>query len=83
MDHTRRGDLARTILKAFARILKRSERCGEDALKKIKSAPILAPQHESWCISSADLEGTDSLEGKFANKPLWQTLIMAEAPGIL
>jgi len=47
MDHTRRGDLARTKIKAPARILKQSERCGEGALKKIKSAPILAPQHES------------------------------------
>ena len=32
MDHTRRGDLARTNIKALARILKQSKGCGEGAL---------------------------------------------------
>jgi len=44
MDHTRRGDLARTNFKAPARILKQSKGYGEGALKEIKCAPILTPQ---------------------------------------
>ena len=83
MDHTRREDLARTNFKASARILKQSDSLEEGALKKIKSALILAPQHASWCISSADLEGAIFIKRKLANKSLWQALIMAEVPGIL
>ena len=47
MDHTHKANQARTNIKAPARILKQSKGHSEGALKKIKSAPILAPQHES------------------------------------
>ena len=83
MDHTHEGNQARTNVKASARILKQSKRCGQGALKKIKCAPILTPQRESWCISSADLEGISFIKGKLTNKPLWQYLFMAEVPRIL
>jgi len=44
MDHTRRGDLARTNIKALAQILKRSKGHSEGALEEIEFAPILALQ---------------------------------------
>ena len=47
MDHTRSLNQTRTNIKAPARISKQSKGHSEGVLQKIKSAPILAPQHES------------------------------------